>query len=359
MPDHNLTAYINESFKFTTDTEGELFTGEDGKVSAEALSIIRIYIIVGRTTMAVLLVCGTVGNVMTIVVMRGMRAGQSSASMAVYFIALAVSDQVLLLTGGLHHWVLDMFDVSLRSVNDVLCKVLIFSVYCSSMTSAWVLVAMTTHRMTSVVWPHLTGAISSGRTSLIVVVCIVSFMAALNSHELFAYSVSSFTVNPYNNGTERICHFFNHPNLSLRYFEYSVFPWVDMTISSILPFCLLLVDNTLLIRKVAQSVSFARKMTSGGSSKHVMSREKKASSMTIMVTVASIAFLVLTLPVIPMNYAHYAFFLTGDSVDAARGALGVTIATLLYYCNSAINFYLYCLSGTKFRNELKRCICKG
>lgn len=360
MASPNVTSHLLDSSNFSTDAEDELFTVGDNGLSAEASSIVNAYVIVGRTMLSVVLVCGTFGNVMTIVVMQTMRAaGQPTACMSVYFTALAVSDQLFLLTGGLYYWASFMFDVNTRSVNDIICKLLIFTGYCASMTSAWVLVAMTTHRTTSVMWPHLTGALSSKRKPLIVVICIVSFMAVLNAHELFAYSVSSVTVIPDNNGTQRVCHYASHPDLSLRYFEYSIFTWVDMMLSSVLPFCLLFINNVLLVRKVFQSVRLARKMAAGGSSNHASSREKKASSITVMVTVTSMAFFLLTLPAIPMDYAYYAFFRTGDSADVARGKLGLSITTGLYYCNSAINFYLYCLSGSRFRKELKRCFGRG
>ena len=66
MADQHSTVHVDETFSIAN----ELFTAEDDGISAEVSSIVTIYTTVGRTTMSVLLVCGTFGNVMTIVVMR-------------------------------------------------------------------------------------------------------------------------------------------------------------------------------------------------------------------------------------------------------------------------------------------------
>ncbi|XP_025104593.1 uncharacterized protein LOC112570391 [Pomacea canaliculata] len=57
----------------------------------------------------VILVLGTFGNVMTIVMMRRMSEGQSSHTMSLYFTALAVSDLVLLYAGLLRKCAINFY----------------------------------------------------------------------------------------------------------------------------------------------------------------------------------------------------------------------------------------------------------
>ena len=65
-----------------------------------------------------------------------------------------------------------------------------------------------------------------------------------------------------------------------------------------LPFACLLVTNTVLVRKVGQSLREARDNLAEGRSDPFVSRDKKLSSMTITLIATSVAFLVLTSPVV-------------------------------------------------------------
>ena len=69
-----------------------------------------------------------------------------------------------------------------------------------------------------------------------------------------------------------------------------------------LPFACLLVTNTVLVRKVGQSLREARDSLAEGRSDPFVSRDKKLSSMTITLIATSVAFLVLTSPVVV--YTH-------------------------------------------------------
>ncbi|KAL8606322.1 hypothetical protein ACOMHN_024217 [Nucella lapillus] len=99
----------------------------------------------------VLIISGTFGNVMIVVVMRGMRGSQSTACLSVYFTALAVSDQCLLMTSVLWFWIDVVFSwpPSFFSYG-LLCKLPKCVWYTCSVTSAWFLVAMTYQRVTRV-----------------------------------------------------------------------------------------------------------------------------------------------------------------------------------------------------------------
>ena len=65
-----------------------------------------------------------------------------------------------------------------------------------------------------------------------------------------------------------------------------------------LPFACLLVTNTVLVRKVGQSLREARDSLAEGRSDPFASRDKKMSSMTVTLIATSVAFLLLTAPVI-------------------------------------------------------------
>jgi len=71
---------------------------------------------------------------------------------------------------------------------------------------------------------------------------------------------------------------------------------------------------------------------------------------TVMLLVVSFAWLVLTIP-----FALCGFIFAVGDIDVEQAALLMpfkAVAFLLMYTNHAVNFYLYCLTGSKFRREL-------
>ena len=52
----------------------------------------------------------------------------------------------------------------------------------------------------------------------------MSFVAALNAHEPFAYRVSTVAATLGYNGTDGTCRYANHLDLSLQDVEFSIFP---------------------------------------------------------------------------------------------------------------------------------------
>ncbi|XP_076449153.1 neuromedin U receptor homolog nmur-2-like [Babylonia areolata] len=137
---------------------------------------------------APLLGFGTFGNVMTVVVMRGMRSSHSTACLSLYFTALAVSDQIQLMVSAIYFWGDMGFSWPQSFFRfDLLCSVPQFTWNATGITSAWFLVAMTYQRVVSVVAPHRVGVLCTMRRGK-VIVAIISFVGcALNVHFLFTW----------------------------------------------------------------------------------------------------------------------------------------------------------------------------
>ncbi|XP_025104594.1 uncharacterized protein LOC112570392 [Pomacea canaliculata] len=138
----------------------------------------------------------------------------------------------------------------------------------------------------------------------------------------------------------------------LKYFDWYIFPYIDLAVTSLIPFSILIVGNSVLVWKVIQSVHVARVMTAGGCDQ-VNSRQKKASSLTLTLITVSMAFLLLTLPICTFLIINPDVYLQSSPKVLFTWAF----CNLSWYVNSAINFYLYCLSGSRFRTEAKNLLC--
>ncbi|KAL8597529.1 hypothetical protein ACOMHN_033400 [Nucella lapillus] len=306
---------------------------------------VHVNIRLWQTVPPALLIFGTFGNVMIVVVMRGLRASQSTACLSVYFTALAVSDQFFLLTAVLWFWIYMVFTWPPSFFRyDLLCTIPWFVWYTCCLSSAWFLVVMTYQRVTSVVTPHRVGVLCTVGRAKIIIAVIAVIACVLNHHFLYTFSYWPFYIEC--RSREKYQDFID------------LFTWVDLWLSSLIPFFLLGIGNAVLIWHVIKSVQFSRQMRGSLNQQATSGRSNKTTSpMTTTLILISAAFLLFTLPTCIFD----AYLRMVDLEDANREFLSKlylmeTITLFLWFGNSACNFYLYLLSGSKFRQETKRCL---
>ena len=177
---------------------------------------------------------------------------------------------------------------------------------------------------------------------------------AINAHHLAALRL----YKPPINGTSKFCLTMIDDDDALSVYAVYVFPWIDLVVSSFLPSSLLLVGNVLLATTVTRSARLARRLTAAptGSDRRSDVREKAASSLTVTLMSVSVTYLCLTLPV-SIFIVLQPYVAWGDSRRHAWSELVWALVNLMWYCNSTVNFYLYCLTGTRFRAQCKRLLC--
>nr|KAG5686941.1 hypothetical protein BaRGS_029479 [Batillaria attramentaria] len=190
----------------------------------------------------------------------------------------------------------------------------------------------------SVIWPHRVAFLCSFRKSGLAVFFIVVTAGASQGHILYGLRVYDTAV--YLDGA---C----AASADYEQFWNSVWPWIDMSLFSLFPSVILLASNAVLVKSLRQSASQVSSM--GGGSSAADSRKKVASSMTVTLISISITFLLLTSPIVITIILYY---LLGDVLErdarlAARMDLAWAVTNMLWYANSAVNFLLYCLSGSR------------
>ena len=235
------------------------------------------------------------------------------SSMSVYFTALAISDTMTLWMGWFY-WLEtfgDMLTVEYHVqrdysdlVMDVLCRLRVWISYAFNQISAWNPVAMTTHRAISIVWPDRARKLLERWNAAMVVLFIVSFCALTSAHLLYGHSLQ-----PTTDSQTAEC-FYSFVSDGYRIFFRRDWVWIDMMMAVFLPFACLLVTNTVLVRKVGQSLREARDSLAEGRSDPFASRDKKLSSMTITLIVTSVAFLLLTSPIVVYTILYESLSLT-------------------------------------------------
>jgi hypothetical protein len=209
----------------------------------------------------------------------------------------------------------------------------------ASMTSSWILVAMTMQRALAVTWPHRVNTLCTVRRIRAVIAGIVVVFACFYAYQLYGWGIV--------NGD---C---AHVNSAFTEFLTKSFV-IEIPARIILPCALLLISNVVMVIKLRETVSAAvpaqaMQNSSNFSSSTKSTRASKVNSVTLTALVVSLAYLVCELPLLPPTY----LFNTVDPLQDIETFVDIYVATwvsrTLHYANSAVNFYLYCLTGRRFR----------
>ncbi|XP_076452261.1 uncharacterized protein LOC143287904 [Babylonia areolata] len=266
-------------------------TTEVSKVSVTSVSLHQLSVSLWIFCYPALLVLGTFGNVISIVLMRRMMTRESTINL--FFIALAVGDLMALYSGIPLKWITMAFGVSIIN-NWPAFYFPCFIIYLSTGGFVgWVLVCMTLQRAFSVAWPHHVNRVFTRGRIVTTITGVALVQLLLYIHHLYCvYETST------GNMTE------------------------------------------------------ARKNTASGNVHASLKRQKDANSVTVTIIIVSLTFIVLTLPI--FIYGDLYQFKDQSKMSAQQRAevfLFYTISSLLASTNSSINFYLYCLTGRRFREE--------
>lgn len=300
----------------------------------------------------VLLGLGTVGNLLSILVLCRHPIWRLSTSP--FFVSLALADMFVLYTGLLRRWLLHLYDVDIRVLSDVGCRIHVFCVYASLHFSAWVLVLVTLSRFLSVCFPLKAKTICTRKKSKLSI--CVAFVAILvvNLHELIARQFqNNYVSGP--NGTFTVKIICGHISSGYAEFFKNIWPWIDLGISSGVPFAVIIVCNSCIVWKVIVSHRFGKKALTRVN----RIQDRRVSSMTVVLLVLNTVFLVTTAPSRIFLIGSPAWHEEATPHKEAVLQLFWALVNLLMYMNNAVNFILYCVSGTQFRNELKSLILWG
>lgn len=238
------------------------------------------------------------------------------------------------------------------------CRVEKFSFYTASDAAIWILVAFTVDRLIAVSLPLIKYTICAPRRALGVCLVILTVAVSKNLHVFWTRGVE---VKP--NGRVKIC---GRPE-PYHYFEQYVRPWVAFVVVSLVPFIVISVCNGLIIIVLLRAhhlrtVSLRRAQQESEddkpeeSSAHAQrpsqtSRDSVVTQTSLMCIAASLAFVVCVTPSIVLTMGRHRWQDAGGFTQAAYHASRAVVHQLACL-NHAVNFFLYCITGQRFRTEL-------
>ena len=208
----------------------------------------------------------------------------------------------------------------------------------SSLCSTLFILAMTFERFYSIIRPHKAASFNTVKRARITIVCILTMSILFNIPHLYITRENGMSCIPFGNAIET----------GLGQFYY----WVSFIVNFALPFVLLLTMNCFIIHTIRQRSrhSLSRSVTQGqGHGEKIKISEMYIFVILLMVT---FGFLILVTP----SYILFVYVMFIDYTKSSRSFAGFTffynVSQKAYYLNYSINFYLYVISGKKFRGDL-------
>ena len=229
--------------------------------------------------------------------------------------------------GKAHH-------VALPPNPHVSCVLRITIVFASGLWGILLIMAMTFDRFYGIVKPHKASSVNTVRRAQITCMCIIMFGSIYNIPHIF-YSINSgYDCIPYGK--------------AMIHAPGEIYYWLSFIVNYSFPFAALLVMNSFIIHTIRSRKNLT---TTDQPNQRAKSSERQIFIILLLVT---FSFLILTTP----SYMLFLFTMIVDFSQSPRYEAGFrlfySLSEKTWYTNNGINFFLYILSGTKFRNDLKQ-----
>ena len=296
-----------------------------------------------------LLIIGTIGNLLSIIAVTNRHSKKSSFT--VFMLSLAIVDTFALYAINVEKLFSDSLKVTIKEHSAAACKLIGFFEQLIPDVSSWLIVCLTVERCLCTILPHIITTINSPKTGYIVVATILIILILLNLHlvigfdllpipEIFDNSLAVLT------GSRAYRCYPKDPIYQEFYFSH--WNWITFSVYCLVPFVIIVTANTITVLQVYRSARFNRSSTMSNSS----ARTRQLLAITLLV---SFTFVILGMPEPLMDIWNVEQ--KGAEIDEQLFALkgGVLWITFNYMrtINHAINFWLYVVSGKKFRQDLK------
>ena len=185
----------------------------------------------------------------------------------------------------------------------------------------------------------------------VTILCVIIFSVLYNSPHMVTSSNQGWQCLPY--GEESV--------MSEKYG--TLYYWLSFILHYALPFVLLLSMNCVIIHTIRSSAKFRTKLDrvpdnnsegQGQSQGHLPKTKSSENQVYIVLLLVAFGFLILTTP----GYLLFLFIMVVDFETSAKVYAGFylffNVAQKLHYTNHGINFFLYVMSGQKFRKDLMK-----
>ena len=333
-----LTNSISDGREFPEMTAKDTFMEQ-----VENYTEYKIAIFIDIYWLRVLVPIGFVGNTLSFLVM--VKPNNRKVSTCIYMAAISINDNIMMCLLCYHTMLIAILKI--HKWHEMECKVIDFLGLYALQNSTFQVLAMTIDKYIAIKRPHKAATYSTPRRAQVITVTLSVCAIIYNTPHLSFSKVVGGQCIAYATG-----------GLITK-----VYSWFTFVLNAIIPFTLLIHMNYVIVKTVQQSRNMfeAKDTTTGAAINQGMKTRQKAmkgaeSQLTIMLLLVTTLFLILLCPTY-IRFIYLTFVKMDTPFRYATTMLFFQISFKLYATNSGINFFLYCISGQKFRNDLKDIMC--
>ena len=259
-------------------------------------------------------------------------------STCIYMAAISINDNIMMYV-CIHNFLTVALHVHSVKVGE--CKFVAFAALFALQNCTYLILLMTVDKYIAIKWPHRAATYSTARRAKMITMAVYTcvfiynvphfFLSSLIGKQCLAYAISSVFSR--------------------------IYSWLSFVLNAVIPFTLLIHMNYVIVKTVRNS----RKMFGANDANTGMETRQKTmksaeNQVTIMLLLVTTLFLILLFPTY-FRFIYLVFAKRGTPIEYAKSMLIYQITSKLYTTNSGLNFLLYCISGKKFRNDLKEILC--
>ena len=231
-------------------------------------------------------------------------------------------------------------DIEMPPDHLTFCALTITFLLMSTTCSILLILKMTFERFYSIIMPHKAASVNTVKRAKITIAIIVVSCILFNIPHMYTSTHVGKECIPWGRGMEKVIA--------------QVHYYTSFFINFVLPFISLLIMNSVIIhtlrtRSIMNVVRSKGQGQNEGQTSKLKSSEKQIYILLLLVT---FAFLILTTPgyamVMYVNFVDY----TKSPKSFAEYYLVYQIGQKTYFSNYGINFFLYVISGQRFRSDL-------
>lgn len=312
---------------------------------------------------------GLIGHCLTIFVFAQKRFRQNSSN--VYLLCLAIIDALYLIVHFFKESITMYTDNYLNIIDkyDFACRLINYLRYVLRLISAYIIVSITIQRL-SLVYSPFSSRLKTKKSAWLAVFVIVLISLLINLWVLFIVELKT-------DHNKKYCDI--KPGFDILYYYITI---VYISIKMLIPIVLILISNSIIIinimrlgsnkYKLRENHSFKKKkfysrikpglkikpfyLTLNQVINRVTIKANNSKILTKLIILISFSYVLLNFPyfiIWTVYYYNESVFNSRTTNLNSHWFVALKLAEIFYLLNYAINFYIYCASGSVFRKQLK------
>ena len=346
---HRMESVTQTHFSDSTNNAGEpeQMTNDPFMARVEQEMTYTVGAYLAKYWFPTLVPIGLLGNTLSFLVM--IKPSNRKLSTCNFMAAISINDNMMMFL-ALHNFLTTI--VKIKPMNDFECKFAVYFTQIGLQNSTYQILAMTIDKYIAIRFPHKAAVYSTATrargTAIGIFICVIIYN--------IPHPFSSGMV-----GDQCLAYIFGGNILK-------VYSWLSFFVNGIIPFTALIYMNYFIVKTVKGSNnmfksnskdSYDNKELSTGMQGRQKAMKSAENQLTIMLLLVTTLFLILLMPTY-IRFIYSTLVPRDTPAKHASSILFFHITHKLYHTNNGINFFLYCLSGRKFRSDVREIVtCNG